>query len=1136
MILIREALDQQNYYDFKKHFPDFLWLVRDFSLSDNEGKTATAYLKEEVLVPSQNSSSTESDVAHCISAVFPTIESLEIPHPHDGLTANKPEAGNKYFTPAINDAITHILSKINVKTSCNSKELNGKMLASLLEKYVSVINSAESPVLNLRASYFTVAENAIQSVIKQLQKEYLDYMEGQLQGKLPIEQGDIEALKQFHTEVIDDIIVQNKREFRETTLFAIHKQKYFKLAQKLGSELLKWISPVISEDSDKCKKFLTEFQDNIIEFEGNNIKRGHLQKFLEENERKSKEMCEKLIEDIYFAQAANVSLEQLQHEYYTQAIGPAKVKVFNNFASKIPGPPQHVMLLSVTDTTLEIQWKAPIMNSHAAQDYQIIFFQEGENANQVSLITLQGTKTFKPKNKLQPMTTYFIKIRGINRKYVGEFCEPVMFQTKAGKPDKATKLSIAPISDTQGELKVEMLPISKQNGSLVTSIIVNRKSELHGWKKILTSPVKGEQQDQITLLVDIRCTKDDKQLYFQVQFENEAGLSEPSTTELDIKDMIPGVPEITDLVCKPRQIEVRWNRPSNSWAVKSYLIYYRMTRGDSASTEWEKIKVPEDHGKQDLAKILPKLSPKTKYSIRLCAMNAKKQYTAYCTKDAETKAGIPNKPQKVEPIKIISATKGVLSFPKPTLDDGNGSKVNCVVLEKFSERKWEKDKEFPITPIQESSNTIDIEVDLVNVTGKFSTVLYRVRTQNEVGLSEESKVVKLDIKNMIPGVPEITGLDCKPREIQVMWIKPINSWVVKSYCIEYNRIGEDNTRATWEAKTVNVDHRQESDRVLKCTLYELLPKTKYSIRICAKSTKDKCTAYCLRDAETRADKPTMPQIGISFKVISATKGKISIVKPTLDDGNGSIINCVVLERKTNAKWEKDKEIPMTPIQEDSKVFDIEVDLINFTEEISSVVYRVRTKNEVGLSDPSAVVELDIEEVIPGVPENTKVECKPKEIQLKWSRPVLNPRAVKSYHIEYRMKKEDNAQSGWEEAKTVTVVEDHKEHDRTFTLNRLSPKTKYSIRICARNASHRFINFYSEDVETLADKPSKPQIAEQIRVISQTKGKISISKPTPTEENGSTVNCFVLERSTGAKWEKDKEVRVTSTQDILILFQ
>ena len=1014
-----------------------------------------------------------------------------------------------------------------MKTGYNSKELYGPMLADLLENYVSVINSSESPVLNLRVSFFTVAENAIQSVITKLQKEYYHYMDKQLMGKLPIEQGDIEALKQFHTEIIDDtIIVQNKCEFTETTLFAIHKQKYFKLAQKLGSELLEWISPVTSEDNDKCKKFLTEFQDYIIEFEGNNIKGGHLQRFLEKNERKSKEMCEKLTEAIYFAQAANVSLKQLQHEYYVQAIGPAKVEVFNNFTSNIPGPPQHVNLLSATGTTLEIQWKAPIMNPHAAQDYQINFYQEGENVDQVSLITVQGTKTFKPKNKLQPKTNYFIKIRGRNfRKYAGEFCEPVMFQTKAGKPDKATKPSITPISDTQGELKVEMLPISKQNGSLVTSIIVNRKSELHRWKEILTSPVKGEQQDQITLLVDIRCTKDDKRLYFQVQFKNEAGLSEPSIIVFDIKDMIPGVPEITDLVCKPRQIEVKWNRPSNSWAVKSYLIYYRMTRGDSASTEWEKIKVPEDHGKQDLAKTLPKLSPKTKYSIRLCAMNANKQYTAYCTKDAETKAGIPNKPQKVESLRVISATKGALSFQKPTLDDGNGSPVNCVVLEKYTGRKWENDKEFPIAPIHEHSNTIDIEVDLVNVTGKMSTLSYRLRTQNEVGLSEPSKVFKLDIKDMMPSVPEITVLDCKPKEIQVTWNQPINSWVVKSYCIEYSRIGEDNTQGTWEAKTVNVDHRQESNRVLTCTLRELFPKTKYSIRICAKSTKDKCTAYCLRDAETRADKPTTPQIEKSFKVISATKGKISIVKPTLDDGNGSIINCVVLERKTNAKWEKDKEIPMTPIQEDSKVFDIEVDLINFTEEISSVVYRVRTKNEVGLSDPSAVVELDIEEVIPGVPEITQVVCNPKEIQLKWNRPILNPMAVKSYHIEYR---KDNAQSDWEETKTV--VENHREHDRKFTLNRLSPKTRYSIRLCARNANHRHIDFYSKDVETPADKPSKPQIAEQIRVISETKGMINILKPTSDEENGSKVFRFRLERNIGRKWEKDKEVPVTSAQE------
>ena len=1030
---------------------------------------------KKVLVPS-HSSTERDDAAQCIRTVFPTIEAMEIPHPY-GLTADNPEPHKKKFNEAISSTIMHILSHIKVKTIYNSAaELKGPNLATLLENYVSVINSAEfsNLSLNLRASYFVVAKNSIQSAIKQLQKEYHDYMEGEMEGKPPVEQGDIESLKQFHTGIVENVLLQNKCEFLETTLFAIHKQKYFKLAQKLGSELLMWALPVVSEDSvdfEKRKRYMIEFQNYIIELEGNNIKGGHLQIFLIRNERRSKEMCERLVKDIYYAQTCTtgVSLEQLKQDYYKKAVGPTKDEVFYTFSSNIPGPPHHVKLLSATDTTLTIQWEAPITNPQATLFYEVKFYQEGKDANQTNAIQLYKTKTLQL-NHLHPKTKYAVKICGSNTDYAGEFCKPVMFQTKTGKPDKPEKLSIAPTSDTQGELTVELLPISKQNGSPVTNIIVFRRiGGPHEWKKVLNAPIKGEQEGQITLKVDITCTKEEKRLYFLVQFKNEAGLSEPSKVELDIKDILPGVPEIVELICKLREIHLKWSKPSNSWAIKSYCIQYRKTEEDTA---WSNKN--EDSKKQ--ATTISKLYPKTKYSICLCAANTRGKYIAFCSKEAETAADRPNKPQIVGSIDVVSAAKGTISILKPTPIEENGSKVTNAVLERYTQpghdAKWEKDTEILITSTLDESVTISIEFDIINITEK-NVLWYRVRTRNEVGLSEPSKSVKLNMKDIIPGVPKITRLDRRPREIRVMFSQPTNFWAVETYCIEYTTIGIHNTQTKWETVTMHRDHIKGFviRHLEELTLGELSPRTRYLIHIYARNAKGIHDGYCSKEIETPADRPNKPQIIGSVKVISATKGVINILKPTPGEENGSRVCYFLLERKIGRNWEKDKTVEATFWEEPSDTIPIEVDLLNYTEEVASleVLYRVQMHNEAGSSAPSTTIKLFPDQIIPAKPENLKAtKVTGNSIAISWQKPNINPGLVEVYYLYFGKKGKPN----WHINATTTLAAE---------IENLQPRTVYQFTVEAYNgkiASKKSDVLLVETLPTAPPKPITPMVIPQ----------------------------------------------------------
>ena len=117
-----------------------------------------------------------------------------------------------------------------------------------------------------------------------------------------------------------------------------------------------------------------------------------------------------------------------------------------------------------------------------------------------------------------------------------------------------------------------MLPESKENGSYVTHIHVSRHSDISSnWEtqRVPVDPAKGEHQ---FLTVQTHCKNNEKTLWFQIQFKNEAGLSEPSkSVQLNIEDTIPGKPENIKCISKAREILLTWDPPiTNPGSVISY--------------------------------------------------------------------------------------------------------------------------------------------------------------------------------------------------------------------------------------------------------------------------------------------------------------------------------------------------------------------------------------------------------------------------------------------------------------------------------------------------------------------------------------------------------------------------------------
>ena len=193
--------------------------------------------------------------------------------------------------------------------------------------------------------------------------------------------------------------------------------------------------------------------------------------------------------------------------------------------------------------------------------------------------------------------------------------------------------TITPKTDTTAELGFTMLI---ESGSPVTHIHVNSQSDINSTWETQRFPVDRNKGEHQFVLVNTHCKGNEKHMWFRVQFENEAGLSEPSkSAQLDVSDMIPGVPENIRATSKAREIQLPWGPPkTNPGDVKLYHIQYQEKRSD------EKFTSRTDIATNNEDRNLLITVPCTVYTLKVCARNANDRRSEYITLTVQTEAYI----------------------------------------------------------------------------------------------------------------------------------------------------------------------------------------------------------------------------------------------------------------------------------------------------------------------------------------------------------------------------------------------------------------------------------------------------------------------------------------------------------------
>ena len=1096
--------------------------MRDSDLKckhDNgEEMSVTDYVLQKILVTNNRGDkplSTRDRAVRSVRAIFPQIECLDIPSPGAGISnPDKKHLIDPDFHTSIDSAKKHVVSNTPVKLGFNaSTVMNGPMLAALLDEYVEALNKPGT-VPNLEVSYQKVVEITLTETTIDLAEKYHKQMSEFLDLMLPLEEGDIEALKHTHSVLLEKSLKDTLKMPSDPTatvnntdtLFEVHERVYTNILSEFTIELHRLIPEAADTDEilqkdeqTRKRRLLKKFEKLIIKIDQSNVLGGYISHVTQLNTEKSEDSCKNVFEKIYKHQIQTGAPERevLKEKYYGQAVGPAKNKVFDDMISQIPGPPQNVTMKLETQI---LSWEKPLVNADAVNYYYVEWYREGKDFTKREVKTAHTITQFKLK-KLKPKTNYIIKVKGFNdhKNRYGEYSTVFKCLTKAGKPEKPKMVKVSPQTEETVKLTITMLSEAEQNGSPVTDIIISRRSDKDpNWESetlTVADPFQREFQIQD---VHIHCKNNEDTWWFRVQFKNEAGKSELSdSAQLEIADMIPGKPENIKTIAKARQIQVDWDPPlSNPGAVNSYQIQYWEKGDDQEPIPIKSVRKKVSHTDRSLQ--LTSLSPYTEYTIRVYARNDKNRAVSeYCTKDVQTLADIPDKPHPPT-VRVTLASKAQITFDRQKPNEENGKPVNKIAIERQIKRN-EQTGEWTVVENHSLENStesdITLPVELINLTEPLISC-YRIVTINSIGRSEPSQAVEVYPENVIPGSPEELSSTPTNNSITISWKKPeINPLAAKQYQIQY----KEEVKETWTSEKANTD-------TFSCSVSELRPNTKYNFIVQAlngtlmseEATLNVCTPPSV---PPRPAPPILIPRGREFIL----KAYLPLLKESGRETTELHVNYYNYDR--DSKVSMDYKIEhITSVEDNTHEQQIQVN-IDETCWIS-----ICLSNEVGKSQESDLAGIAHGGVTPGEPD--KLECTPEaqNVKLSWNVPKLNGNAAKYYDILTKDKEDQE----WTILEKVSVHQ--KRFNKTLSfeakINGLNPFTTYHFGV--QGVNNTTINICEGDIAELETKtkkapPDKPLQPNVKPIMGEPLlAELELKMLTNKQMNGSPVHSVIIE--------------------------
>jgi len=351
--------------DFRDHFPSFLWLLRDATLTPvgetDDELSPTEYLKTQVLRRSKKRLPTTADiVAMAILSYFPTIECKTLPQPSADKAiilsiAEHQEELSDDFNTRIEEVIQFIKENVSAKRGFSDISVDGSTLVLLAQSYIADINQP-GRVLALESSWHAMVNLKLKELQANLVVAYKSEMEAALTGKVPLEEYPTDG-DQYDSPENGSGEVRCKSE----TLMQIH-DRILNPKRKILQDEIERLMPLDIEGIDllqeQRKMLMAEFERQIVEYEDVRhssdggevitiriVSGGILHSFVQRNKQKSHEFCTQLfasllqpIQELISTLSPDESItieefssqiDEMLVEYRRKAIGPAVEEVYH---------------------------------------------------------------------------------------------------------------------------------------------------------------------------------------------------------------------------------------------------------------------------------------------------------------------------------------------------------------------------------------------------------------------------------------------------------------------------------------------------------------------------------------------------------------------------------------------------------------------------------------------------------------------------------------------------------------------------------------------------------------------------------------------------------------------------------------
>ena len=349
-IAVRAGFQERDAFtEFHYHFPDFMWLIRDFTLAlpeNSEGQqlTPTEYIMQRVLGTTEDTfpPSPTVHVAKSILTFFPSIECRTIPPPSDDpAVLQRIEENEHQLSPRFKDTVEKVIellkANIKVKTGLTSDQIvTGPLLAHAMEEFVQALNDPGA-VPNLENTWQVVILSKLENTVAELVNDYEEKMNELAVDRMPLGhdgsgQGGLPTLMGIHRSLLESEV--KKLEHKLCSLVPVGTTLGEKSAGDIRTEL-----------TEKLVCNIVQYRAEVLK--DGTVKRvvqgGKLLKFVEKNYRKSDSHCRQVFNERYSQlkrklatfdkdytfQQLKKDLKSLQEEFFMHAIGPAKWDVYD---------------------------------------------------------------------------------------------------------------------------------------------------------------------------------------------------------------------------------------------------------------------------------------------------------------------------------------------------------------------------------------------------------------------------------------------------------------------------------------------------------------------------------------------------------------------------------------------------------------------------------------------------------------------------------------------------------------------------------------------------------------------------------------------------------------------------------------